>query len=114
MAFDPGGPPPSEWTLSATCSFLAKTRMPQANYAPSTVPDVLEFLASDRPKAYRPIYAADDALMASTVRFSIDERDILVIDLLAKFAEKIGADLVISPGKVTFQSRKATSNQKKP
>ena len=114
LAFDPGGAPPAEWTLSATCSFLAKTRMPLASYSPSTLSEVLEGLALDRPRAYRPIYVADDALLASTVRFRFDEKDILVIDLLAKIAEKFGADVVISPGKVTFNSRKSTVDQKKP
>ncbi len=112
-AFDPAGPPPV-WTLANTCSYLTKVIRPQASFVDATVPEVLELLRADRPRAYTPSYEADEALLASHITFSIDQKDISDFDVLAKLAEKIEADLVISPGKVFLKKRSAKKTPKKP
>lgn len=102
--FDPIGPPPV-WTLTNTCSFLTKVIHPQVSFAAATVPEVLEMLRTDRPRAYTPSYEAEESLLASDMTFSMDQKDVSDFEVLAKLAEKIEADLVISPGKVFLKKR---------
>lgn len=103
-AFDPDGPPPV-WTLANTCAFLTKVIHPQVSFAEATVPEVLELLRADRPRAYTPSYEVDEALLAPDTTFSIDQKDISDFEVLAKLAESIRADIEISPGKVLLKKR---------
>lgn len=112
-AFDPVGPPPM-WTLVNTCSYLAKVIRPQVSFVDATVLEALEFLRGDRPPAYTPIYEVDEALLASRTTYSIDQKDISEFEVLAKLAEKLEADLVISPGKVLLKKRSPKKATKKP
>jgi len=43
--------------------------------------------------------------VASRTTFSIDEKDISDFEILAKLAEKIEAELVITPGKVFLKKQ---------
>lgn len=112
-AFDPMGAPPV-WTLTNTCSFLTKVIHPQVSFEAATVPEVLEMLNADRPRAYTPSYEAEESLLGSDTTFSMDQKDVSDFEVLAKLAEKIEADLVISPGKVFLKKRSSKKTFQKP
>lgn len=112
-AFDPIVPPPV-WTLTNTCSFLTKVIHPQVSFAAASVPEVLEMLRADRPSEYTPSYEAEASLLASDTTFSMDQKDVSDFEVLAKLAEKIEADIVISPGNVFLKKRNSTKAPKKP
>lgn len=112
-AFDPIGPPPV-WTLTNTCAFLTKVIHPQVSFAAASVPEVLEMLRADRQRDYSPIYEAEESLLASDTTFSMDQKNVSDFEVLAKLAEKMEAELVISPGKVFLKKRTSKKALQKP
>lgn len=114
LAFDPISPPPQWTTQTQMVAQLNRIVFPSVQYQQVTVEEALEFLRAGRPESYSPAFGMDTALQKSTARISINEKDITMMEVLARIADQSQADIVISPGRVTLQARKPSSALKNP
>lgn len=104
FAFDTDEPPP-KWTLSNTLKFIGTARRLRVNFKDASLPHALEFLKMNPSRDYNPEFELDDALQSWNGTLSFNETDVLMADVLARIAQQIGADIVVSPGVVKFQTR---------
>lgn len=93
---------------------LTRTVLPNVHYHNVTVEEALEFLQASRPMGYLPALSLDAALQNPAATITIEEKDITLMDVLARIAEQAHADLLISPGKVTLQARQPSPAVKTP
>lgn len=110
FAFDPIGPAPN-WTIAEIGTWLSRVHLPQASLAAATLPEVLDFLSANRPPDYTPNIEADETLLESARTFSLDQKNVTVLEVLSKVAETFDADILITDGGIKLRARPP---QKKP
>ena len=105
MAFDPIGPPP-EKTMEWTMGFIATVVIPRMDFdETTTLGDCVDFLNSigGAPKEYQTEIdgsALGEAKLLAPCPVKFQARNIHLIEVLAKLADAIPANLLIGPGKI--------------
>ncbi|MFD2159196.1 hypothetical protein ACFSW8_09830 [Rubritalea tangerina] len=101
-AFDPDGPPPKK-TLAWTTSNLANVTIPNIDFDEAPVTFIAEYL-SKRGMTKDHTVSIELKNLGETANkpITMKARNIRLLEVLGLVAEEIGAQLVISPGKVTL------------
>jgi hypothetical protein len=110
LAFDPAGPPP-KWTVTEIGHFLATSIVPQIELHEASFSESIEFLMMDRPRDYFPDYKIDEALLATARTVTLKANDVTRLEVFAMLADRFEADILISPGLVTFKARVPSKKQ---
>jgi hypothetical protein len=109
QAFDPVGPPPDK-TIEWTAGYLSRLVIPRVDFDESTpLGECLNFLEliQGRPATYS-IKVDGEALGEAKLSapVSLKVREMKLIDILAKLADAVDANLVIERGKVSLIPKK--------
>jgi len=105
MAFDPVGPPPKK-TVEWTASYITNVTIPRIELEDfTTLGDCIDFirLSHGAPKEYRveiDVSALGEAKLRAPIHLKIQARNVKIVDMLAKLADAVQADLVINAGSV--------------
>jgi hypothetical protein len=108
-AFDPASPPPDK-TIEWTAGYLSRVVVPRVDFNDSTpLGQCLNFLEliQGRPAAYSIKVdgeALGDAKLSAPI--SLKAQDMKLIEILAKLADAVDANLVIERGKVSLIPKK--------
>jgi hypothetical protein len=103
-AFDPAGPPPAK-TLSWTASFASKVTIPRIRYKDETPERAVHHMLGviGIPADYSITVDTTRLKLSNPAVITFDADNITLLQALARVAEQVHANLLITPGSIVLQ-----------